>query len=262
MTSSFDDRVTNISVAMVRIWWSRPLTTHADQPDEHLTLVGDGDLTGTGTSDPNRLTGNDGNNVLSGLGDNDTLDGGGGDDTLIGGAGGDTLDGGSGADSMDGGEGGDLYRVDDAGDAINDTGTSGDDTVEAAITYTLGADVEHLTLTGAAAIDGTGNDGANVLTGNDAANTLDGGEGNDTLAGGGGADTYDVGDGDDRVTGSAADLGGDRSPASVTTMRSKSPISPGSAAATMAATPPWCWRTGRPQAHPGVGRLRRQSQRR
>ena len=60
----------------------------------------------------------------------------------------------------------------------------------------LGADLENLTLSGAAAIDATGNALDNVLTGNTAANTLDGGAGNDTLNGGFGADTYLFGRGD------------------------------------------------------------------
>jgi Ca2+-binding RTX toxin-like protein len=57
------------------------------------------------------------------------------------------------------------------------------------LTYTLGANVENLTLTGNAAINGTGNALDNVLTGNSGNNTLTGGAGNDTLIGGAGTDT-------------------------------------------------------------------------
>ena len=57
------------------------------------------------------------------------------------------------------------------------------------MTYTLGANVENLTLTGTAAINGTGNALDNILTGNTAANMLSGNAGNDTLDGASGADT-------------------------------------------------------------------------
>src|SRR5207247_965968 len=99
---------------------------------------------------------------------NDLLFGGGGDDNLNGGDGNDLLDGGSGADTMTGGLGADTYVVDNAGDVVTENAGEGTDTVQSAITYTLGANVENLTLTGASAINGTGNTLDNVLTGNSA----------------------------------------------------------------------------------------------
>jgi Ca2+-binding RTX toxin-like protein len=62
--------------------------------------------------------------------------------------------------------------------------------VHATLTWTLGAHLDDLVLTGDAAIDGTGNNLANVITGNGAANTLLGGGRADTLIGGGGNDLY------------------------------------------------------------------------
>jgi hypothetical protein len=64
------------------------------------------------------------------------------------------------------------------------------DTLTAAVTTTLAANVENLTLTGAAAINGTGNAGNNVITGNSGNNILNGGAGIDTLTGGTGNDIF------------------------------------------------------------------------
>jgi Ca2+-binding RTX toxin-like protein len=72
----------------------------------------------------------------------------------------------------------------------------GDDTVHAAFSYTLGANLENLVLTGTAA-NGTGNALDNLIVGNALDNKLKGQEGNDTLVGGGGNDTLEGGAGDD-----------------------------------------------------------------
>ncbi|WP_227871435.1 beta strand repeat-containing protein, partial [Novimethylophilus kurashikiensis] len=95
---------------------------------------------------------------------------------------------------------GDVVRVENPFNPPPEPTTPDDgaiDTVLASITYSLGANVEDLTLTGSASISGTGNELDNVLTGNAAANTLTGNEGNDTLNGGVGADTLIGGLGDD-----------------------------------------------------------------
>jgi len=70
------------------------------------------------------------------------------------------------------------------------------------VTYTLGVELENLTLVGAA-LNGTGNAVANVLTGNAGNNTLNGGAGNDTLNGGAGNDTLNGGIGNDVISGGA-----------------------------------------------------------
>jgi Ca2+-binding RTX toxin-like protein len=145
---------------------------------ENLVLT-PGALSGTGNTLDNLLTGNSANNTLSG------------------GAGDDWLDGRQGADTLFGGTGNDTYVVDNTGDVITENAGEGVDTVLSSISYTLGANVENLTLTGTAAINGTGNALDNVLIGNSAANTLTGITGNDILDGGAGADTLIGGAGND-----------------------------------------------------------------
>jgi len=85
------------------------------------------------------------------------------------------LNGGSGADSLYGGQGDDTYEVDNPGDIVGEVSYYGRDLVNSSITYTLPADVENLTLTGTAAINGTGNNLGNTIVGNSANNTLTGG---------------------------------------------------------------------------------------
>jgi Ca2+-binding RTX toxin-like protein len=146
---------------------------------------------------PHTLVGTPGNDVLAGGRGDDILSGLAGNDHLNGGQGNDVLDGGTGVDTMQGGTGNDTYMVDRPGDVVTELAHEGIDTVHSSITYTLGANIEHLTLTGTAVINGTGNALNNMLLGNSANNTLNGGAGHDRLDGGFGSDTMIGGVGDD-----------------------------------------------------------------
>ncbi|MFK3772345.1 beta strand repeat-containing protein [Pseudomonas sp. NPDC089406] len=162
-----------------------------DANGNSTTLVGDGGdntIAWTGSSGV-ILRGGEGDDTLTGGASNDTLDGGEGNDHLNGGAG-------AGADVLIGGAGNDTYVVDNLGDLVVENADEGTDTVFASVSHTLATNVENLTLTGSAALNGTGNDGANILIGNSGKNTLTGGKGNDVLDGGAGVDTL-VGGADD-----------------------------------------------------------------
>ncbi|MBG1269270.1 ELWxxDGT repeat protein [Nostoc sp. WHI] len=168
---------------------------------ENLTLTGTGAINGTGNSLNNILTGNTAANILNGENGNDKLFGNSGNDTLLGGAGNDTLDGGLGADSLNGGVGNDIYTVDNLNDSITESANAGTDLVNSSVNWVLGNNLEKLTLTGSAAINGTGNSLNNILTGNTGANILSGEDGNDSLIGGSGNDTLFGGAGNDTLDG-------------------------------------------------------------
>jgi Ca2+-binding RTX toxin-like protein len=127
---------------------------------ENLTATGSAATSLTGNALANTITGNNASN---------TLDGGAGNDVLIGGLGDDT------------------YYI-DTGDTIVEAAGQGNDKIVVSFSYTLGENVERLSVTGSAAVTLTGNGLSNHIVGNGANNVLNGGAGNDTLDGGGGAD--------------------------------------------------------------------------
>lgn len=131
------------------------------------------------------------NNIMIGNGNANVLSGGGGNDTIDGGAGSDWLYGQAGADTTIGGSGNDFHFVDSAADVVVEAAVAGEiDHVFASVSDTLDANVENLSLVNvAAALNGTGNGGANVINGNGFNNVLSGLAGNDVLAGGAGVDT-------------------------------------------------------------------------
>jgi hypothetical protein len=136
---------------------------------ENLTLTGASAINGTGNALDNVLVGNSAVNTLTG------------------------------------GAGNDTYVVDNAGDVIVENSGEGTDTVQSSVTHTLAANVENLTLTGSANVDGTGNALDNTLTGNAGNGTLDGAGGNDLLVGGSGIASLHGGAGDDTLV--VADVG-------------------------------------------------------
>ncbi len=155
--------------------------------------------------------------ITAGLGDDDVYGGtghdfiraGAGNDLLDGGEGNDVLDGGTGADRMLGGAGNDVYYIDNAGDAMVETG--GYDKVISSLSHTLATGFEELWLkAGSLAKDATGNAAANKIVGNaqdnvirglDGHDQLWGAEGNDLIYGGAAGDLLWAGAGSDRVYG-------------------------------------------------------------
>jgi Ca2+-binding RTX toxin-like protein len=166
---------------------------------ENLMLGGPAAVNGTGNGLGNVLTGNSLANALSG------------------GAGDDVLDGGTGSDTLNGGAGNDRFVVDGVGDVLQETAAGGTDTVHSSISFSLaGLYVENLVLTGASALNGTGNGMANLLTGNAGANVLNGGAGADTMTGGGGNDRYVVDNAADKAIETSASGGTDLVESAVT----------------------------------------------
>jgi Ca2+-binding RTX toxin-like protein len=174
-----------------------------------------GNDTLTGGVNTDFLFGDINNDVLSGGEGNDVLSGGADTDKLTGGNGNDTLSGGAGNDTMIGGLDSDYYVVDSLGDKVTELVNQGfGDTVESQIaSYTLGANIERLVLSGGA-LNGTGNTLSNEIIGDNLANKLDGAggndnligeEGNDILLGQAGIDALEGGDGADTLKGGTGD---------------------------------------------------------
>jgi Ca2+-binding RTX toxin-like protein len=156
---------------------------------------------GTGFAD--KLIGNSANNRLEGNAGNDTIAGALGNDTLNGGKGDDFLNGGGGADTLIGGAGGDIYIIDSIGDKVQETSVvaTETDTVRSFVSYSLGVNLERLSLQGSSNLNATGNNLNNLLVGNAGSNILNGQGGNDTLTGNTGNDILVGATGNDVLTG-------------------------------------------------------------
>ncbi|PPD45290.1 MAG: calcium-binding protein [Methylobacter sp.] len=147
---------------------------------ENLALLGIEDINGTGNTLSNDISGTSGDNILNG---------------------------GMGIDKLKGGLGNDIYVVDLSQDSVLENADSGIDQIQSGASYSLPTNVEHLFLTGNAAINGIGNTQGNALIGNSAANSLDGGIGFDLLVGGLGNDKLTGGPGMDSFRFNASPTG-------------------------------------------------------
>lgn len=215
------DRVIEAANQGYDVVWSS-VNFHMSANIEELNLVGTA-TSATGNAQNNVISGNALANTIRGADGNDRLYGNDGLDQLFGGAGDDFLDGGSGADALSGGAGNDNYWIDNAGDRVIEARNQGIDNIailssSTLTTYTLGANVENLSVAGLA-LHGIGNNLANAMLGGWYNDVLDGragddaidgfvgddrllgGRGNDVLTGGVGADTFvfNRGDGFDQI---------------------------------------------------------------
>jgi Ca2+-binding RTX toxin-like protein len=146
-------------------------------------LIANAAVSGLGALVATPTTGTAGADTLAAAATSTLVQGLAGSDSLSGGAGFDTLDGGTGSDTLSGGAGSDTYIVDAVGDKLADSGGA-DDRIQASITIDLQnvayAGIEHVTLSGTAALNATGDEFANMLVGKGESDTMIGGAGNDT----------------------------------------------------------------------------------
>jgi Ca2+-binding RTX toxin-like protein len=122
-----------------------------------------------------------------------------------------TITGNAATNTLTGGDASDTYLINSPVDVVVEVAGTAAGTLDHVIfnglanqSYLLAANVERLTLGGAATTRGTGNALNNLMTGNAAANILDGKQGKDNLNGAAGNDTLIGGTGVDRLTGGAS----------------------------------------------------------
>ncbi len=157
-----------------------------------------------GDANDNKLIGTSKEDLIKGLAGADTLIGSNGDDNLNGGADNDILLGDQGMDTLTGELGDDIYVINDTNDVVNESANQGDDTVYTSLnSYTIGANIENIVLTGykydnatqnfvvaGKGLSAIGNSLNNSIVGNNLNNRLIGKQGDDVLEGGTGNDSY------------------------------------------------------------------------
>ena len=101
VTDLIDERGgSGIDTVRSSVTFSLVETSYVRGAFENLTLLGSGNINGTGNRGGNIITGNGGNNTLDGGAGNDKLTAGSGNDSIIGGLGTDMLSGGAGKDTF------------------------------------------------------------------------------------------------------------------------------------------------------------------
>ena len=177
---------------------------------ENLTLIGKGNINGTGNSNANLITGNSGNNILTSGGGNDTMTGGAGADRFV-------LSGTGTVSITDFGNGADIL-TNGANTAVSltlmkawvATVATRNDGFANILSNGLKVDLSKVTLgegfsisnvkdgvVGSKAANFIGSGLADEITGGTVADTLNGGAGNDVISGGGGNDQITGGAGND-----------------------------------------------------------------
>lgn len=175
--------------------------------NDNINGRGGDDIIDAGEGD-DLVSGGNGKDTILGRGGKDILYGDDGNDVIFGEAGDDFIWGGAGTDTLLGGTGNDTYLISaltgDTADTITEYSNQGTDTVLSYASYTLGANLENLTLLYAnTAYYGIGNSLNNKIIGNDYSNYLNGLGGNDYIEGKGGNDYLYGGDGIDNLIGGA-----------------------------------------------------------
>jgi Ca2+-binding RTX toxin-like protein len=149
-----------------------------------------------------------GNDSVYAWGSNETVTGGSGGGELFAVGHGDVLVAGDGVDTLSSVHGDTTFVVNSTNTVINAADGTQNNTVLSSVSYSLGNNIQNLTLTGSADLSAGGNSLDNVITANSGNDTLQAGFGNDTLVAGSGNDVLITGFGTTTLE-LGADIGND-----------------------------------------------------